>query len=98
MVDSHPNVVGHGFTFTLGRGTDIVVLTIKELSKLVVGRRIDAIFSAFGKYWRELTSESQLRWIGPEKGVVHLATAAVVNGLWDLWAKLEGKPLWKVLI
>ena len=56
------------------------------------------IFTEFGSFWHSLTNESQLRWIGPEKGVVHLATAAVINALWDLWGKIEGKPVWKLLV
>jgi len=88
---------GNGLTFTLGRGTDIVAMTVKALSYLVKGRNAGDIFLSFGKFWRELTSESQLRWIGPEKGVTHLAVAAIINALWDLWAKLESKPVWKLL-
>ncbi|XP_065843273.1 mitochondrial enolase superfamily member 1-like [Oscarella lobularis] len=88
---------GHGLTFTVGRGTEIVVFAVQTLSRLVVGRQLEEIYGDFAGFWRELTSETQLRWIGPEKGVIHLATAAVVNALWDLWAKIEGKPLWKLL-
>ncbi|XP_065182621.1 mitochondrial enolase superfamily member 1-like [Sycon ciliatum] len=88
---------GHGFTFTLGQGTDIVTTAVRGLEQFVVGRRLENIYNAFGAYWRELTSHSQLRWIGPEKGVIHLATAAVINALWDFWAKIEGKPVWELL-
>ncbi|XP_015588045.1 mitochondrial enolase superfamily member 1 [Cephus cinctus] len=90
-------VSGHGMTFTLGRGTEIVVEACKSMSRLVKGERADEIFANFGSFWRKLTSDSQLRWIGPEKGVTHLATAAIVNALWDLWARIEGKPVWKLL-
>ncbi len=94
----HPHVPeGHGLTFTIGRGTEIVVAAIHALRPLVVGQPIAAFTSAPGAFWKHLTGDSQLRWIGPEKGAIHLATAAVVNALWDLWAKLERKPLWKLL-
>eukprot|EP00106_Octopus_bimaculoides_P012062 XP_014779504.1 PREDICTED: mitochondrial enolase superfamily member 1-like [Octopus bimaculoides] len=89
---------GHGFTFTVGRGNEIVCCAVKSLSKLVVGTKIKDIYKDFGMFWRQLTSDDQMRWIGPEKGVIHLATAAIVNALWDLWAKIEGKPLWKLLV
>jgi L-alanine-DL-glutamate epimerase-like enolase superfamily enzyme len=82
---------GHGLTFTVGRGTEIVVSAVKSLSKIIVGRDLGDIFSNFAGFWRDITSETQLRWIGPEKGVIHIATAAVVNALWDLWAKIEEK-------
>ena len=88
---------GHGLTFTLGRGNELCVAAIEALAPLVVGRRLSDITGAMGAYWRELVSASQLRWVGPEKGVIHLATAAIVNALWDLWAKLEGKPVWRLV-
>jgi len=88
---------GHGLTFTLGRGNELCVAAIEALAPLVVGRRLSDITGAMGAYWRELVSASQLRWVGPEKGVIHLATAAVVNALWDLWAKLAGKPVWRLV-
>ncbi len=89
---------GHGLTFTTGRGTEIVVAAVRALSPHVVGRSADELFGDMGGFWRELASDSQLRWIGPEKGVIHLATAAIVNAVWDLRAKREGKPLWKLLV
>jgi L-fuconate dehydratase len=90
-------VDGHGLTFTIGRGNDLCVAAIQPLAEKVVGRTLESITSDWGGFWRELTGDSQLRWLGPEKGVVHLATAAVVNAVWDLHAKAEGKPLWRVL-
>jgi len=95
--DRGDGVEGHGLTFTIGRGTEIVVAAVHALRPLVIGRSVDEFISAPGAFWKHLTGDSQLRWIGPEKGVIHLATAAVVNALWDLWAKLEKKPLWKLL-
>jgi L-fuconate dehydratase len=89
---------GHGLAFTLGRGTEIVVQAVKTLTPLVVGQDCHQIWNDFGSYWRQLTSETQIRWVGPEKGVLHLAVAAIVNALWDLWARYENKPLWKLLV
>src|SRR6516165_9070835 len=89
-----PGMGGHGLTFTLGRGNELCVTAVEALAPLVVGRRLADITGDMGAFWRELVSANQLRWVGPEKGVIHLATAAVVNALWDLWAKLEGKPVW----
>jgi len=87
---------GHGLTFTIGRGNELCVAAIEALKPLVVGLTIDTGVD-MGAVWKHLTSDSHLRWVGPEKGVIHLATAAVVNALWDLYARVEGKPLWKVL-
>jgi len=95
--DRADGLEGHGLSFTIGRGNDLVVAAIESLRALVVGQEIAAFTGAPGAFWKHLTGDSQLRWLGPEKGVVHLATAAVVNALWDLWARLEGKPLWKLL-
>jgi L-fuconate dehydratase len=89
--------VGHGLTFTTGRGTEVVVKAVEALRYLVVGRDVDDVLGAIGAFWRDLVGDSQLRWIGPEKGVIHLATAAVVNAVWDYWAKLETKPMWRLL-
>ena len=87
---------GHGLTFTLGRGTEIIVKAVESLSPMVVGQSLEKITRNFGAYWRALAQESQLRWLGPQKGVTHLALGAVVNAIWDLWAKAEKKPLWKL--
>jgi len=88
---------GHGLTFTIGRGTEVVVLAVEALRPLVVGRSSEELFADMGAFWRSLVGDSQLRWIGPEKGVIHLATAAVVNAVWDLFAKRAGKPLWQLV-
>ena len=88
---------GHGFTFTIGRGTEVVVAGVRALEPLVVGRSVEALEADLGGFWRDLVGDSQLRWIGPEKGVIHLATAAVVNAVWDLVAKRAGKPVWQLL-
>ena len=97
LTTDQPDVEGHGLTFTLGRGNELCVAAVEALAPLVVGRRLGDITAEMGGYWRELTTASQLRWVGPEKGVIHLATAAVVNALWDLWAKLEAKPVWRLV-
>jgi L-fuconate dehydratase len=88
---------GHGFTFTIGRGTEVVAKAIEAFRPLVLGLDLDAVLADTAAFWRRLAGDGQLRWLGPEKGVVHLATAAVVNAVWDLYAKREGKPLWKLL-
>jgi L-fuconate dehydratase len=95
--DRPDGITGHGLTFTIGRGTEVVVAGVEALRPLVVGQSVEAFTGAPGAFWKHLTGDSQLRWIGPEKGVIHLATAAVVNALWDLWAKIERKPLWELL-
>jgi len=91
------DLAGHGFCFTIGRGTEICVQAIKALRPLVVGSKASDLFADMGAFWRRLVGDSQLRWLGPEKGVVHMATAAVVNAVWDLYAKTEQKPVWKLL-
>ncbi len=88
---------GHGLTFTIGRGNEVCAAAIEAFTHLVVGRTLRDITSDFGAFWHTLAGDSQLRWLGPEKGVVHLALAAIINALWDLYAKAEGKPVWKLL-
>ncbi len=88
---------GHGLTFTTGRGNELCVAAIAALAPMVQGREVDGIFADLGGFWKRLTGDSQLRWVGPEKGVIHLATAALVNAVWDLYAKTLGQPLWQVL-
>jgi L-fuconate dehydratase len=97
VLGTDAGVEGHGLTFTIGRGNDICAAAIEAYRPFVVGRRLEEITSDFAGFWRALAGESQLRWLGPEKGVIHLALAAVVNAIWDLWAKSEGKPVWKLL-
>jgi L-fuconate dehydratase len=88
---------GHGFTFTIGRGNEVCAEAIRAFAPLVVGRDVDEIFTAPAAFWRTLAGDSQLRWLGPEKGVIHISMAAIVNATWDLQAKRAGKPLWKLL-
>jgi L-fuconate dehydratase len=90
-------VEGHGLTFTIGRGNELCVAAVEALAPLVKGRTLESFTEDMGAFWGHITGDSQLRWVGPEKGVIHLATAAVVNAVWDLYAKVAGKPLWKLL-
>src|ERR671915_1781573 len=96
--DSPEGLEGHGLTFTIGRGNELCVAAIEALAPLVVGETLESFAGDMGAFWRRITGDSQLRWVGPEKGVIHLATGAVVNAVWDLYAKTEGKPLWKLLV
>lgn len=89
-----PGLSGHGLTFTIGRGNEICIAALRALRHLVVGLDLDWIREDAGRFWRHVTADSQLRWIGPDKGAIHLATGAIVNAVWDLWAKAEGKPVW----
>jgi L-fuconate dehydratase len=95
--DDPGGLTGHGLTFTIGRGTELCVAAIEALAPHVVGSTVEELVADLGGLWRRLVTDSQLRWLGPEKGVIHLATAAIVNAVWDLYAKVEGKPLWKLL-
>jgi L-fuconate dehydratase len=88
---------GHGLTFTIGRGNDICCAAIEAMQHLVVGLDLDWVRENPGRFWRHVTSDSQLRWIGPDKGAMHLATGAVVNAVWDLLAKEAGKPVWRLV-
>lgn len=88
---------GFGLTFTIGRGNELCVAAIKALAPRVVGLDLDWIREDPGRFWRHVTGDSQLRWVGPDKGVIHLATGAVVNAVWDLWARVEGKPVWQLV-
>ncbi len=95
--DSDNGLEGHGLTFTIGRGNELCAAAIQSLAPLVVGKTLESFTADMGAFWKMITGDSQLRWLGPEKGVIHLATGAMVNAVWDLYAKVEGKPLWKLL-
>src|SRR5919108_3450818 len=95
--DADDGIEGHGFAFTIGRGNELQVAAIEALRPLIVGLDLKEVLADLGGLWQRLACDSQLRWLGPEKGVVHMATAAVVNAVWDLYAKREGQPLWKLL-
>ena len=95
--DRPDGLAGHGFTFTIGRGNEICVAAIEAFRPFIVGKSLEDIIANMGEFWRTLAGDSQLRWLGPEKGIIHLALAAVVNAVWDLWAKVVGKPVWKLV-
>lgn len=95
--DAADGVEGHGFSFTIGRGNDVQVAAIDALRGHVVGRSLDELCADPGSLSRDLVGDSQLRWLGPEKGVMHMAIGAVVNAVWDLAAKRARKPLWQLL-
>jgi L-fuconate dehydratase len=90
-----PDLLGAGFTFTIGRGNDVVVQAIKDRVQPLIGLKVEELISDLGRTYRMLASDSQLRWIGPDKGAIHLAMAAVMNAVWDLACKVAGKPLWR---
>ncbi|MBA1249398.1 L-fuconate dehydratase [Pseudomonas luteola] len=92
-----PGLEGHGMTFTIGRGNEICCAAIQALEGQIKGLDLEWITADMGRFWRHMTSDSQLRWIGPDKGAIHLATGAVVNAAWDLWAKQVGKPVWQLV-
>ena len=94
VLETGGDLEGHGLSFTIGRGNEIVVAAIEALRDHVRGIELDWIRADPGRFWRHITGDSQLRWIGPDKGAMHLATGAVVNAVWDLLAKQSGKPVW----
>ena len=95
--DAADELSGHAFVFTIGRGNDIQLAAIRSLADTLLGRVVEALLADLGGFWRELVHDSQLRWLGPEKGVMHMAVGAVVNAFWDLAAKRAGVPLWQLL-
>jgi hypothetical protein len=90
-------LIRYGMTFTIGRGNDIVCHAIDYVAQKLVGKSINSLFSDMGSTWTFLQSDPQLRWIGPEKGVINIATGAVVNAVWDMKARQAKKPLWKLI-
>jgi L-fuconate dehydratase len=96
--DSPAGLEGHGLTFTIGRGNELCVAAIEALKPFLLYRTLDDFIEQPCSFWKAVTGDSQLRWVGPEKGVIHLAAAAAVNALWDLYAKSAGKPLWRLLV
>src|SRR5438128_4534516 len=98
QTDSPHGLQGYGLAFTNGRGNEICVAAVHALKHHVLGQTLESLTGDLGAFWMRITSDSQVRWLGPEKGVIHLATAALVNAVWDLYARAEGKPLWKLLV
>ena len=97
VIGTDAGIGGHGFAFTIGRGNDILVAAIQTLEPYVAGYSLDETVADMGELSRRMVHDSPLRWLGPEKGVMHMAIAAVLNAVWDLKARLEGKPLWQLL-
>ncbi|KAF4955791.1 hypothetical protein FSARC_11744 [Fusarium sarcochroum] len=97
ILETDSEYTGHGMTFTIGRGNDIVCAAINHVAERLKGKTLSSLVANWGKTWRHLVNDSQLRWIGPEKGVIHLALGAVVNAVWDLWAKTLNKPVWRIV-
>lgn len=95
--DSPDGLAGYGLVFTIGRGNDVQTAALAALEPMVVGRAVDDIATRLGEFARELNGDSQLRWLGPEKGVMHMAIGAVINATWDLASRRAGKPLWRFI-
>jgi len=98
VLDTGTGLAGHGLTFTNGRGNEVVVAAVHALKHHLIGRSVDDIVTDMRSLYRDLTVDKQLRWLGPEKGILHMATGALLNAVWDLWARREGKPMWKHLV
>ena len=96
-LETDDGLEGNGLTFTLGKGNELCVAAVEALAPLVIGRSMADITANMAGFWRDIASANQLRWVGPEKGVIHLATAAIVNAVWDLWAKMAKKPVWRLV-
>jgi L-fuconate dehydratase len=97
ILSTNTDIEGHGLTFTLGRGTELVADALSFLGRNLEGRTLESITSNLNAFYLEITGDTQFRWLGPEKGVIHLAAGALINAVWDLYAKSEGKPVWKLL-
>jgi L-fuconate dehydratase len=95
--DADDGLCGHGFVFTIGRGNDVQTAALTALAPMVVGLSVDQVISDLGGFARRLTGDSQLRWLGPEKGVMHMAIGAVINAAWDMASRRAGKPLWRFI-
>src|SRR6185369_17760495 len=93
-----PGLNGYGLTFTNGRGNEVTVAAVHALKHHVLGQTLESICRDFAGFWLRITADSQVRWLGPEKGAIHLATGALVNAVWDLYARAERKPVWKLLV
>lgn len=98
VLETDAGLEGHGLTFTLGRGTELCVSAIAYLGRFIRGRSLDELTSNLNNLYLQLTGDTQFRWLGPDKGVIHLACGALLNAVWDLYAKAEGKPLWRLLV
>ncbi|HVT49985.1 MAG TPA: L-fuconate dehydratase [Dongiaceae bacterium] len=97
VLETDRGLEGHGLTFTLGKGTELCVAAVNALAPSLIGKRLADITAHMGQWWQRFANPDQLRWVGPEKGVLHLAVAALVNAVWDLWGKQEKKPVWRLV-
>lgn len=97
ILKTDADLTGYGIAFTIGRGNDLCTAAAGMIAERLVGRNLGDLTVDMGKTWRHLVSDSQLRWVGPEKGVIHLGLSACVNALWDLWARFTHKPVWKLV-
>ena len=98
LISSDSQCSGTGIAYTLGGGTDLVSSAIRLLSEPLIGKEIEELMSEFGAFQRSIAEHHQIRWLGPHKGVIHLALASITNACFDLWAKSRGVPLWKLLL
>ena len=97
VLETDRDLEGHGLTFTLGKGTELCVAAVNALAPALVGKKLEDITQHMGAWWQRFANPDQLRWVGPEKGVLHLAVAALVNAVWDLWGKAKQKPVWRLV-
>ena len=97
LTTDNPEISGHSLVFTIGRGNDLQCASLEALAHMVIGESVEGLVDRIGEIGRELVRDSQIRWLGPEKGVPHMAAGGVINALWDIVCKVEGKPLWQVL-
>lgn len=97
ILKTNCSLIGYGISFTIGRGNDLCTAAADMIAERLVGKSLGELTQDMGKTWRHLVSDSQLRWVGPEKGVIHLGLSACVNALWDLWARHANKPVWKLV-
>src|SRR6266853_1792092 len=95
--DDPSRLAGHGFAFTIGRGNEVQTAALQSLTRLVIGQDVSEVADDLGAFARSLVNDSQLRWLGPEKGVMHMAIGAVVNAAWDMAARHRGKPVWRLI-
>lgn len=97
IIETDDGFAGYGLIFTIGRGNDICCHAVEAMRHLIIGRTLSEITSGMGAFYRSLQSDTQLRWLGPEKGVVHMAAGVIINAVWDLWARSAGKPVWRLV-
>ncbi len=97
VIETEQGNTGYGLIFTIGRGTDICCAAVEGMRHLVVGTDLEDIAANIGGFYEKLRSDSQLRWLGPEKGVIHMAAGGIMNAVWDLWARSVDKPVWRLL-